>query len=33
MHRLTNLGKDLNMEYLNFDVIVEKIAIGIYSGK
>jgi hypothetical protein len=33
MTRLTNFGADLNMEYLNFDVIVEKIQIGIYSGK
>lgn len=31
--RLTNLGADLNAEYINYDVVVEKVYSGIYSGK
>lgn len=31
--RLENLAKGLNMEYINFDVIVNKVYAGIYSGK
>lgn len=30
--RLTNLGADLNAEYINYDVVVEKVYSGIYSG-
>ncbi len=31
--RLVNLGADLNAEYINYEVVVEKVYSGIYSGK
>lgn len=33
MKRLTNLAADLNSNYINLEVIVEKVYSGIYSGK
>lgn len=31
--RLQGLCKDLNMDYVNLDIITEKVFKGIYSGK